>query len=136
MTDQKQDQKISKITRKDLNYFFKKKECWSCSDFFHKLIITKYHGIVCKKCYQALHREANKTFFYFVSALGIEFDTPLKEETKTLEATIETMHNFWKVYVVESNFDLNDFDKCYLEDIKTVKENYEMIEINGVDAKT
>ena len=56
----------------------------------------------------------------------------MNEETKTLEDTIETMHNFWKVYVIESNFDLNDFDKCYLEDIKTVKENYEMIETYNI----
>ena len=63
-----------------------------------------------------------------MSALDIEFDTPMNEETKTLENTIETIHNFWKVYIIESNFDLNDFDKCYLEDIKAVKETYEMIE--------
>ncbi len=134
MTDRKQDQDKdnSKITRKDLNYFAKKVECWKCSEFFHRAVITKYHGIVCKKCYQALHEEANKTFFYFVSALGIEFDTPLDEETKTLEATFETMHSFWKSYLIESNFDLNDFDKCYLEDIKTVKENYEMIETYNI----
>ncbi len=134
MTYQEQTQKKSKITKKDLNFFAKKVECWNCTKFYHRVVITKYHGIVCKKCYQALHEEAKKTFFYFISALGIEFDLSLKEETKTLENTIETMHNFWKVYVIESNFDLNDFDKCYLEDVKAVKENYEMIEINGVDA--
>jgi len=88
MTDLRIDQK-SKITRKDLNYFAKKVECWNCSDFFHRAVITKYHGIVCKKCYQALHEEANKKFFYFVSALGIEFDTPLDEETKTRGQTRE-----------------------------------------------
>lgn len=132
MTDQTQAQKKSKITRKDLNFFAKKVECWNCSEFYHKLVITKYHGIVCKKCYQALHEEANKTFFYFVSALGIEFDKPIEEETKTLEVATETMHNFWKVYVIESNFDLNDFDKCYLEDIKAVKETYEMIETYNI----
>ncbi len=134
MTPQIKDQEENKnkITSNDLNYFAKKVECWNCSEFYHKLVITKYHGIVCKKCYQALHEEANKTFFYFVSALGIEFDKPLKEETKTLEVTTETMHNFWKVYVIESNFDLNDFDKCYLEDIKAVKETYEMIETYNI----
>ncbi|TES97188.1 MAG: hypothetical protein E3J90_07200 [Promethearchaeota archaeon] len=132
MLEQDQSKNTSKITRKDLNYFFKKKECWNCNNFHHKLIITKYHGIVCKKCYQALHEENNKTFFNFVSALDIEFDTPMNEETKTLEVTIETMHNFWKVYVIESNFDLNDFDKCYLEDIKAVKEAYEMIETYNI----
>ena len=132
MTNQEQAQEKSKVTRKDLNYFFKKVECWSCSDFFHRVVITKYHGIVCKNCYQALHEETNKTFFNFVSALNIEFDTPMNEETKTLEDTIETMHNYWKAYVIESNFDLNDFDKCYLEDIKAVKENYEMIETYNI----
>ena len=97
MTSKKQDQEesISKVSRKDLNYFAKKVECWNCNDFYHKLVVTKYHGILCKKCYQALHEEANKTFFYFVSALGIEFDAPLDDETKTLETTFETMHSYW-----------------------------------------
>ncbi len=134
MTDQNQtkDKNINKITRKDLNYFAKKVKCWNCSDFYHRLVITKYHGMVCKKCYKALHEEANKTFFNFVSALDIEFDDPMNEETKTLEATIETMHSFWKSYVVECNFDLNDFEKCYLKEIKAVKEAYEMLENNNI----
>jgi len=63
-----------------------------------------------------------------VSALGIEFDTPLDDETKKLEDTFETMHNFWKSYVVETDFDLNDFEKLYLEEVKAVKEAYEMLE--------
>jgi hypothetical protein len=130
MTSQKQDQdkNKSKITRKDLNYFIKKIECWKCSDFFRRLIITKYHGILCKKCYQALHENANKTFFYFVSALGIEFDAPLDEKTKTLDITLETMHNFWKSYVVQTNFNIHNFEKCYFEEVKEVKEAYELIE--------
>lgn len=130
-----QDQNLSKITRKDLNYFFKKKECWSCSDFFHRVIITKYHGIACKKCYQALHEEAKKNFFYFTSALSIEFDTPLNEETKTLEDTIETMHSYWKAYIVEPDYDVVQFEKCYLKEMKAVKDIYEMLETKGGDTK-
>ena len=124
MTSQKQDQEKnkSKVTRKDLNYFIKKIECWKCSDFFHRLIITKYHGILCKECYQSLHEDTKRTFLYFVSALRIESDIPLDEETKTLDTTLETMHNFWKSYVVETNFDLNEFEKCYFEEVKEVKE--------------
>ena len=131
MTSQKQDQakNKSKITRKDLNYFIKKIECWKCSDFFHRLIITKYQGILCKRCYQALHKNANRTFFYFVSALEIEFDAHLDEETRTLDDTLETMHNFWKSYVVETNFNINSLEKCYFEEVKEVKEAYELIEI-------
>jgi len=124
----KEDKKINKITRKSVNYFFKKLECWECGDFFHQVIMTKYHGVVCKKCYQALLESARKTLFYFASALEIEFDAPLEEETKTLEATFETMHSFWKSYVVETNLDLNNFEKRYLEDVKAVKEAYETIE--------
>lgn len=75
-----------------------------------------------------MHEDAKKTFFYFASVLGIEFDTPLDEETKTLEATFETMHSFWKSYIVETNFDLNNFEKYYFEEVKAVKEAYEMIE--------
>jgi len=135
MTDLKQAQEISKIARKDLNYFFKKVECWNCSGFFHRVVITKFNGIVCKKCYQALHEEAKQTFFYFVSALGIEFDTPLDEETKTLEDTIETMHSYWKTYIVEPDYDVVQFEKCYLKEMKAVKDVYEMIENNGVDTK-
>ena len=60
--------------------------------------------------------------------LEIEFDAPLEEETKTLEDTFEIMHSFWKSYVVDTNLDLNDFEKCYLEDVKAVKEAYETIE--------
>jgi len=122
----------TKIKRKSVNYFSKKIEYWKCSDFYHQLIITKYHGIVCKKCYQNLHNDAKKTFFYFVSALEIEFDTLLEEETKSLEDMFETMHNFWKSYVVETNFDLNDFENCYLEEVKVVKEAYEMLETYNV----
>jgi hypothetical protein len=90
--------------------------------------MTKYHGILCIKCYQELYEEAKKTFFYFLSALGIEFDTPLDDKTKTLEDTFETMHHFWKSYVLEPNFDLNDFQKCYLEEVKAVKDAYETLE--------
>ena len=111
-----------------MNYFIKKLECWECCDFYHQLILTKYHGVLCKKCYQDLHEEAKKTFLFFASALEIEFDTPLEEETKTLEDMFETMHSFWKSYVVETNLDLNDFEKCYLGDAKAVKEAYETIE--------
>ena len=53
---------MNKITRKSVNYFFKKLECWECCDFYHQLILTKYHGVLCKKCYQDLHEEAKKTF--------------------------------------------------------------------------
>ena len=118
-----------------MKYFFKKVECWNCSGFFHRVVITKFNGIVCKKCYQALHEEAKQTFFYFVSALGIEFDTPLDEETKTLEDTIETMHSYWKTYIVEPDYDVVQFEKCYLKEMKAVKDVYEMIENNGVDTK-
>ena len=45
-----------------------------------------------------------------------------------MEDTFETMHSFWKSYVVETNLDLNDFEKCYLGDAKAVKEAYETIE--------
>ena len=128
MTDQKQDQEKSKITRKDLNFFAKKVECWNCNAFFNRVVITKYHGILCKKCYHALHKEAKQTFFYFISALDIEFDTSLEDETKTLEDTFETMHSYWKAYVVEPDYDAVQFEKCYLKTMKTVKDIYEMLE--------
>lgn len=63
-----------------------------------------------------------------MSALEIEFNTPLHDETKILEKTFETMHSFWKSYIVETDFNLNDFEKCYLEEVKAVKDAYEMLE--------
>ena len=53
-------------------------------------------------------------------------------ETKTLEDTIEIMHSFWKSYVVELNFDLNDFEKCYFKEINAVKEAFETLENNYI----
>jgi hypothetical protein len=63
-----------------------------------------------------------------VSALGIEFDTPLNDKINYLEETFETMHTFWKSYVIESNFDRNDFPECYLEEVKAVKDAYDTLE--------
>ena len=59
----------------------------------------------------------------------------MNEETKTLEDTFESMHNYWKAYIVEPDYDAVQFEKCYLKSIKAVKDVYEMIENNGVDAK-
>ena len=70
-----------------------------------------------------------------MNALGIELDALLDEETKTLNAIFEAMHGFWKSYVIETDFDLKNFEKCYSEEVKTVKEAYEMVEIIGGDAK-
>ena len=120
--------KKTRVKRKSVNYFFKKVECWTCNGFYRQVVITKYHGVACKKCYQELHNEAKNNFFHFASALGIEFDAPLDDETRTLESTFESMHSFWKSYVVKTDFDLNDFEKCYLEKVKAVKETYEMLE--------
>jgi hypothetical protein len=67
--------------------------------------------------------------------LGIEFNSPLEEETKTLEDTIETMHSYWKAYVVEPDYDVIEFEKYYLKDMKAVKDVYEMIEIYNINPK-
>lgn len=75
---------------------------------------------------------SQKDLFYFVSALEIEFDTPLYDETKTLEKSFETMHSFWKSYVVETDFNLNDFEKCYLEEVKAVKDAHEMLDTYNI----
>lgn len=44
------------------NLFLKKIECWECNQFFHKLILTKYHGVLCKSCYNALYEETKSLF--------------------------------------------------------------------------
>ncbi|MHA1461109.1 MAG: hypothetical protein ACTSO8_06465, partial [Promethearchaeota archaeon] len=105
-----------------------KVECWMCNGFYRQVVLTKYHGVACKKCYQELHEGARNNFFLFANALGIEFDAPLDDETRTLESTFESMHSFWKSYVIETDFDINDVEKCYLEEVKAVKEAYEMLE--------
>ena len=67
------------------NKFVRKVECWQCSEKFHMVIITKYNGILCKKCYQEKHEEMKTLFFDFIASFEVEYDTYFKEYLTTLE---------------------------------------------------
>ena len=56
----------------------------------------------------------------------------MNEETKTLEDTFESMHSFWSDYIVKPDYDAIQFEKCYLQAMKTVKDSYEMIETYNI----
>jgi len=42
------------------------------------------------------------------------------------------MHSFWNSYVVEPDYDVIEFEKCYLKEMKAVKDAYEMIEAYNI----
>ena len=37
------------------NKFVRKVECWKCGAFFRRVVLTKYHGVLCVKCYDSLY---------------------------------------------------------------------------------
>ena len=58
---------LSKRMRKmtsnpQFNFFWKKSICWSCEQDFHKLILTKFYGCLCRNCYlEKIAQESNNT---------------------------------------------------------------------------
>jgi len=49
--------------RAKTNKFFRKVECWNCNAFFHKVVLTKYHGILSRKCYGEEYEEVKLCSF-------------------------------------------------------------------------
>jgi len=74
------------------NFFVRKVGCWQCNEKFHLLIITKYNGLLCKKCYQVKHEEMKTLFIDFLASFEVEYDTDFKEDTKTLHNVIEMIY--------------------------------------------
>jgi len=74
------------------NLFVRKVECWQCHKKSHLLIITKYNGVLCKKCYQEKHEAMKKLFIDFLASFEVEYDTDYEEDTKTLHDVIEMIY--------------------------------------------
>ena len=114
-----------------MSFFIKKFECWKCNQFFHKLITTKYYGILCMECYNELYKKYEDTFRYFISALEIEFDTDFCEEFKTLDSITESMYNYWNDCIVANEVSLEVFETCYQKVINFVQEVYQTLKLEN-----
>ena len=66
------------------NKFLKIVECWKCSAFFHKVVLTKYHGVLYEKYYREEYKEVKFIFLGFIASFEIEYDSDFKEELKIL----------------------------------------------------
>ncbi|KKL65917.1 hypothetical protein LCGC14_2150210, partial [marine sediment metagenome] len=42
------ENKTKKYPKPKSNFFIQKSECWDCNDFFHRLVLTKYDGVLCR----------------------------------------------------------------------------------------
>ena len=78
------------------NLFVRKGECWDCHEKFHLLVITKYNGLLCKKCYQEKYKDMKHLFFDFIASFEVEYDTDFEEETKTLHDVMEMMYGYYE----------------------------------------
>ena len=114
------------------NMFVRKVECWQCSEKFHLVIITKYNGILCKKCYQEKREEMKALFFDFIASFEVEYDTDFKKETKKLCDVIERIHAYYGgcCYHLENEEPKED----YKEVVSHAKEIY--LELEEFDTKS
>ena len=78
------------------NLFVRRVECWECHEKFHLLIITKYNGVLCKKCYKDKHENMLSLFHDFIASFEVEYDTDFKEDTKTLHDVIEMIYAYYE----------------------------------------
>ena len=83
---------IKKMKR---NMFVRKVECWECYGKIHLAVITKYNGVLCKRCCQQKHEEMKSLFFDFIASFEVEHDSDFKKETKKLCDVIEMIHAFY-----------------------------------------
>ncbi|MHA1454864.1 MAG: hypothetical protein ACTSR5_02605 [Promethearchaeota archaeon] len=114
------------------NIFVRKVECWQCFEKFHLGVITKYNGILCKKCYQEKYEEMKTLFFDFIASFEVEYDTDFKEETQKLCDVIETIHAYYGgcCYHLENE----DSKEEYKEVVSHAKEIY--LELEEFDIKS
>ncbi len=82
--------------RAKTNKFFRKVECWNCNAFFHKVVLTKYHGILCKKCYREECEKVKSLFLDFIASFEVEYDTDFEEYLEKLSDIFETIHDFYE----------------------------------------
>jgi len=115
-------QKIKVKTNKSL----RKVECWKCGAFFRKVVLTKYRGVLCKKCYREEYEEAKSIFFDFIASFEVEYDADFEEDLKTLEDFVEMIRDYYEGgrYRLENEEPKEE----YKEIVQTAKEIYETLE--------
>jgi len=111
------------------NFFLKSLECWTCGEFKHILMLTKNHGVLCKKCYRKLYVEYHYHFNFFMSSLEIDGLNPKDYNIRTLDSLTEVMHDYYKMYIIDSKG--NDILECYKKSVNFVKEVYLTLEEGG-----
>lgn len=111
------------------NLFLKPVECWSCLKSKHKLVITKYHGLLCKNCYKELYEETRQLLIDFIASFEIEFDTNLSEYMESLETMTEAIADQYK-----GSRDF-DFKPQYKEIMGIVAKIYETTELKKYKSK-
>ena len=82
--------------RAKANKFFRKVECWNCNAFFHKVVLTKYHGILCKKCYGEKFEGAKSIFLDFIASFEVEYDADFEDDLDKLSDVFEMIHDFYE----------------------------------------
>ena len=60
------------------NLFVRKVECWDCQEKFHLVILTKYNGVLCKKCYESKYNEMKQLFHDFMASFEVN-TTPISK---------------------------------------------------------
>ncbi|MBA7617124.1 hypothetical protein ES703_24435 [subsurface metagenome] len=117
--------KMQKIKIKT-NKFLKKVECWKCSAFFHEVVLAKYRGVLCEKCYREEYEEVKSIFFDFIASFDVEYDADFEEDLKTLEDVVEMVRDYYEgsCYRLESEEPKEE----YKEIVQTAKEIYETLE--------
>lgn len=111
------------------NFSLKSIECWLCGELKHKVVLTKNHGVLCKKCYRKLYAEYHHHFNFFMSSLEIDGLTPDDYDIQTLESLAEVMHDYYQTYFIDSKKD--DILECYKNNVNFVKEVYLTLEKGG-----
>ncbi len=125
--------KISEIKNKSknkkrakANKFLRKVECWNCNIFFHKVVLTKYHGILCRKCYGEKFEETKSIFLDFIASFEVEYDTDFEDNLEKLSDVFEMVHDYYEgsCYRLENEEPKEE----YKEIIQTAEEMYETLE--------
>lgn len=116
--------------RAKANKFFRKVECWNCHAFFHKVVLTKYHGILCKKCYREEYEEVKSIFLDFIASFEVEYDTDFEDNLGRLSDVFETIHNFYEgcSYRLENEEPKEE----HKEIVQSAKEIYDTLESQKV----
>jgi len=64
--------------------------------FFQQVVLTKYHGILCRKCYGEEFEEAKSIFFEFLANFEVEYDTDFEGDLEKLSDVFERIHDFYE----------------------------------------